>query len=350
VIVKSIESGLYHPRLLGLQLAEYSAGGLDASGRQTVIDAINALPTDNLAISTSVVEALSALGELTPARDLDDIAGEIAAVLAAPQDRQACKMAYGIVASQFETEAIGPYYEAVRDLPDADRERLLAMALVGGDTGGIATAWIVGELEDLADPVTRAAVVRYVGRTDPSDWFSPQLGMEGLVGALWLLAAEGAPLPDPIDNGSTDPAWRACMTVIMGALADAGGCPVHRQSVDEAWAALTGRHRDVLASLLLNLRHVDIGPSRQERVAVHEHVVAALPANAIDALVWTVEHPDDVRSLPRYDHGVRAHVIRVLGRLGDRRAAEALRRLADDPEVGKAAAAAVRAIENRVLT
>lgn len=224
------------------------------------------------------------------------------------------------------------------------------MALVGSDTDWIATSWIIAEFDDLSDPLTRAAVVRYVGRTDPSDWFSPQLGMEGLVGALRLLAAEGAPLPDPIDNGSTDPAWRACMTVIMGALADAGGWPVHRQSVDEAWAAMTGRHRDVLASLLLNLSHVDVRPSRQEGAVVHELVVAALPPNATDALIWIVEHPDDIRSLPRFDHGVRDHVIRLLGLLGDRRAADALRRLADDPEVGEAAAAAVRAIENRVLT
>jgi hypothetical protein len=349
VILKSLKSDLYHPRLLGLQLAEESAHGLDASGRQAVVDAINALPVDNLGISTSVVEALSALGELTPARDLDDIAGEITTVLATPQDPQACKMAYGIVANQFETDAIGPYYEAVHDLPNADRERLLAMALVGSDTDWIATSWIIGEFDHLADPLTRAAIVRYVGRTDPSDWFSPQLGMEGLVGALRLLAAEGAPLPDPIDNGSTDPAWRACMTVIMGALADAGDWPVRRQCVDEAWAALTGRHRDVLASLLLNLSHVDLRPSRQERTAVHELVVAALPPNAIDALIWAVEHPDDIRSLPSFDHGVRDHVIRLLGLLGDRRAADALRRLAEDPELGEAAAAAVRAIENRAL-
>ncbi|MGH2744993.1 MAG: HEAT repeat domain-containing protein, partial [Thermoleophilaceae bacterium] len=212
-----------------------------------------------------------------------------------------------------------------------------------------ATAWIVGELDDLSDPVTRAAVVRYVGRTDPADWFSPQSGMEGLVGALRLLAAEGAPLPDPIDNGSTDPAWRACMTVILGALADAGGSPVHRQSVDAAWTALTGSHRDVLASLLVNVRHADSRPSRQERVNVHELLVAALPPSAIDALVWSVEHPDDIRSLPRYDHGVRAHVIGLLGRIGERRASDALRRLADDPDVGEVAAAAVRAIENRAL-
>lgn len=350
VIVKCLESGLYHPRLLGLQLAEDSTRGLDAAARRAVIGAINAVPTDNLGISTSVVEALSALGELTPARDLNDIAGEIEAVLTAPQDPQACRVAYGIVANQFETEAIGPYYEAVNDLSDADRARLLAMALEGGDTGGIATAWIVGELDDLADSVTRAAVVRYVGRTDPADWFSPQLGMDGLVGALRLLAAEDAPLPDPIDHGSTDPAWRACMTVIMGALAEAGGWQVQRQSVDAAWAALTGRHRDVLASLLLNLRHVDSRPSRQEHVPVYELVVGALPPSAIDALVWAVEHPEDIRSLPRYDHGVRAHVIGLLGRIGGRRAADVLRRLADDPEVGEAAAAAVRAIENRALT
>jgi hypothetical protein len=350
VIVKCLESDRYHLRLLGLQLAEESARcGFDAASRRTVIDAIDSVPTNNLAISSSVVEALSAFGELTPVRTRDDIAGEIAAVLSMPDDPLARKMAYGIVAGQFENDVIGPYYEAVCDLCEADRERLLAMALDGYDADGIAIGWILHELDDLSDPVTRAAVVRYVARTDPSSWFSAQSGMEGIVRALALLSAEGVPLPEPVDGGSSDPAWRASMTVIMGAVADAEGRPVDPQAVNAAWAMLVGKHRDVLASLLMNLRHMH-GLHSKAPEEVHERVLAAMPRSGVDVLVWGLEHLHHVRSLCRYDHRRDSYVIDLLGRLGDRRAADVLRRFADDPDVGEAAAAAIRSIEARAVT
>lgn len=167
---------------------------------------------------------------------MDDITAEIATVLTMQQGPLAPKMAYGIVASQFETDAIGPYFEAIDALPDADRERRLAMALEGWDTDGISSGWILGELNDLSDPVTRAAVVAYVACADPSSWFSPQSGMEGVVSALGLLTADGVPLPHPADGGNTDPAWRVSMTVIMGALADAAGRVADQQAVGTAWA------------------------------------------------------------------------------------------------------------------
>lgn len=69
----------------------------------------------------------------------------------------------------------------------------------------------------------------------------------------------------------------------------------------------------------------------------------------MDALVWSLEHPDRIRSLCRYDRGVRDYVIDLLGRLGDLRAGDVLRRFVDDPDVGEAAAAAVRAIETRAI-
>jgi hypothetical protein len=345
VIVRCLKARRYHLLLHGLQLAEYSGRLLDPPARQRVVDAVHAVPTDNLMISTSVVETLSALGELTPAKDVDDITTEIRTVLGMQDDPLGRQMAYGIVSSQFETEAIGPYYEAVQALPDPDRQRLLAMALDGSDTDSFSMGWILGEITDAGDPFTRAAVERYVARTDPSTWFSPQSGMDGAVGALRLLAAANLPLPAPTADGPTDPGWRASLAVVMAALAG------EQARLDAAWAALLDQHADVVASLLVNLRqmhglhmtHSDQGDD------VHGRVLATMPNAGIDALLWSLEHPDRIRSLCRFDRDVRGYLVDVLGQIGDHRAADVLRRFVEDSAVGESAAAAVRAIEARAI-
>lgn len=256
------------------------------------------------------------------------------------------KMAYGIVSSQFETEAIGPYFEAVCALPDPDRQRLLAMALDGGDPDNLSMGWVLGEIRDLADPFTRSMVERYVARTDPLTWVSGQSGMEGAVRAVELMAADNVALPDRVGGAGADPAWRASLTVIMASLAGVG----REQELQAAWAALLTDHPDVVASLLLNLRQMhglQLHPVKPEDV--YARVLSAMPAAGIDALTRSLEHPDRIRSLCRYNHGVLGHVVDVLGRIGDDRAAEVLRRFVDDPAVGEAAAAAVRAIEARAI-
>lgn len=347
VIVRCLEARRYHLVLLGLQLAEDASRNLDEQARQQVLDAVHSLPTNNLAISSSIVETLSALGELTPAKDVDDITAEIQTVLGMRDDPIRRRMAHGVISSQFETEAVGPYYEAVQALSDRDRQQLLAMALDGSATDSLSAGWILGEIRDLADPFTRSAVERYVARTDPSTWLSAQWGMEGVVSALRLLAADNLPLPYPKDGASTDPAWPASLAVIMASLVSADG----QQKLEAAWGGLLGEHPDVVASLLLNLRQMhglhaaNAGASDD----VHARVLAAMPTAGVDVLIQSLEHPDPIRSLCRFDHGVRDYLVDVLGRIGDHRTAEVLRRFVDDPAVGETAAAAVRTIETRAI-
>jgi hypothetical protein len=340
VIVKCLRSGLYHLRLVGLYLAEDSASRLDDAGRQTVIDSVRSLPNDNLMLNGSIVDALSALDDLTPARDLDDITAEIATVLSMEEDPLGAQMAYGIISGQFESDAIGPYYEAVQSLPAADRERLLAMALNGSDAGFINDDWILHEFNDLSNPLVRKAVIVYIARSEPSRWLSAPHGMSAVVRALELLAADGAPLPDPDERGSADPAWRSSMALIMSAAYGADDSP----AVNEAWAALIEVHRDTLASLLSKLH----GTRRLgDGSATYERVIAAMPTAGANALIWSLDHPDQVRPLGRPDMDLRRDIIELLGRLGDPKTADALRRFADEPGIGEVATAAVRAIEER---
>ena len=138
------------------------------------------------------------------------------------------------------------------------------------------------------------------------------------------------------------------MQIIAGVLPDTHRRPVDRHAVADAWDTLLGEERNRLASLLLHLRQMH-GIRTAEPESVHELVLAAMPHDGLAVLVWSVEHLDEVRSLSRYDHDLARYLVNVLGQIGDRSAASALRRLANDPTVGQIAAVAVRTIEARVM-
>ncbi len=74
-----------------------------------------------------------------------------------------------------------------------------------------------------------------------------------------------------------------------------------------------------------------------------------MPRAGVDALIWSLEHPDQVRPLGRPDMDLRRDIIELLGRLGDPKTAEALRRFTGERDIGEAAATAIRAIEARAI-
>ncbi|HTC60173.1 MAG TPA: nuclease-related domain-containing protein [Solirubrobacteraceae bacterium] len=343
VITRCLASGRYHLRLVGLGLAHDFGRRFDQPQRARVLDAVESLPSNNLMLNGMIVEALSALGGIEPARSLEDITEQIRTVLSMAGDQLALQMARGIVSSQFETEAIGPYFEAVTALDDEDREQLLTMALRGGETG-MYDDWIISQFKDLSNPTVRAAVTDHIAHSDPSKWMMSSDSMRAIVAALRLLAADGQPVPEPAESGSSDPAWRAGLTVILDAVREREPTRAEHQATDKAWAVLTGDHRDTLAGLLSSLHDA----RWFDEQSIHDLVLAAMPTSGVDTLTWSLEHPNRLRSAFGHTWGARDNTIRVLADRGDRRAAQALRGFTQDPNIGAAAAAAVRAIETRI--
>jgi hypothetical protein len=297
-------------------------------------------------VNSSIIDALSALGEVTPMKSLADVHAEIGMVFGLEDQDLARRMARGIVSSCMESEVIGPYYEAIIELDTPDKERLFAIALRGTEANAWLADWIVGQLGDLSDAETRAAVEEFVARSDPREWFAVHSGMGATIEALALLVRSGLPLPEPTDPEAIGGAWHATQQIMMEAIARATGQESGQRSAAHAWELLTGPQRAVLASVLSNVRQ---GRSslNDDGLDVFELVVTSMPPAAVDALAWSMEHLDALRPLGRFDHGLPNTIVELLDRFGDQRAAVTLRRFTEDPHVGAAAASAVRAIEAR---
>jgi hypothetical protein len=338
VITRCVGDVAYHLRLIGLQLAEDRSWRLTDEEREAVVAEIEALPTDNLMLNGARLEALGALGGVQPANTEEDIAAEIEVVLSMKGDPLADQRAYGIISSQFESEILGPYYEVVATLPPEKRLQLLAMALDGCEYGWTTDAFILDEIEDLTVPEVRDAVGRYVARFSPEECMSPHFSMQATMRAIVLLAGAGLPVPEP-SVGERDPAWQSAMELMSAAAGEDDEVLAH------AWERFSVEHPDAVASFAGKLKSVR---RMNEGGALLERLERAMPQVAVDALVDALEDPARVHSIGGRDFDLRRDIVAKLSEIGDQRAAEALRRFADDPEIGREAIEAVRAIEARV--
>lgn len=339
VIIGCLDSRIYHARLEALMLVHDRAWVLEGEDRDRVLEAVRAVETNNLALSSAVVEALSRLGDITPAKTVEDIEGEIAMALEMRDDPIGRKLAYGIVCGQFENEVIGPYYQAVSETPPAERERLLVMALAADDTTGLYDDWILNEIDDLSHPDTRAAVIDWVAGFDPTAMFGPLDSLKAVIAALALLVHADLPIPKLDDSENRHPAWPGVMTLLAGAMRGDSA------ALEQAWMHVLVEHPDILASLLVRLRRVDRA-GRRGPEDIRSCMLGSMPPAGVAVLIWTLDHPSEAASLFQGEFQLQRDVVQLLWDLGDPRARDVLRRLAGDPDVGELAAAAARAIES----
>lgn len=338
VITRCVGHAAYHLRLIGLQLAEDRSWRLTDDERKAVVDEIEALSTGNIMLNSARLEALGALGGVQPANTEEDIAAEIKATLSMRGDPIGDKLAYGIISNQFESEIVGPYYEVVSTLPSERRLQLLAMALNGCEYGWTTDTFILDEIKDLAVPEVRDAVSRYIARFNPDECMSPQEAMHATMRAITLLTRAGLPVPES-SVGERDPAWQSAMELMSAAASE------DDEVLADAWERFAVEHSDAVASFVGKLKGVR---RMSEGGVLLERLEGAMPQAAVDALVDAFEHPARVHSIGGRDFDLRRDIVAKLNEIGDQRAAEALRRFADDPEIGREATEAVRAIEARI--
>jgi hypothetical protein len=343
-------AGGYHLRLRVLEVVYDAARGLDDPTQRRMADVLNDLDTDNLWLRSSLVEALAAYGQLKPGASLADIHAQVSEVLAGPDDPEAWASAGRIVASQFEDQAVlGPYGEAIGNLPERDRVRLFVMAVRAPDSEFYAS-YVLGQIADSAPSigrqarqVLRDAATRLATHT-PSVQHAITAHLEGLRG--WARISDQLP---PAGTFSHDPdrqAWRQFDELIFRL--ERG--PGRTDGIDPAqlWSVLLGECASAAVDVMYQLSHAAIvGPPLEP--AIHERLVQSHPDEIRRLLEWGLAHRDELTScFPRPDPPQRArYIMQTLGHVGTTTTAVLLRGYLADPELGSEAVTAIRRIEQR---
>lgn len=87
----------------------------------------------------------------------------------------------------------------------------------------------------------------------------------------------------------------------------------------------------------------------EDRISLLDRIVHAFPDETRPILEWSLEHPDDLRSIfPRHASQDRAKfLIGMLSTVGNTDSAELLRPYADDPFFGSSAIVAIKLLDGQ---
>jgi hypothetical protein len=347
LVAASLAERAYHLRLVALQVAQFWGRQLGDDQRDLLTSLVEGALSENMWLNSAVAETLSALGSIDSGRDVEQVLDELRDALSRPDDPIAWRQAKGAVSSIFEpADLVGPYDEAIIErLEPAERQRLFALALREFDSDDIAVTWLLGQLDDLDMPELHGAVLEFAKRIDPATWHSPQMGMESTVLTVSLLARAGVPRPRSVSSGREGEAWDAFLDLIESVATDR---PAYE--VEGRRRHLLSEHQSFVCDLLFQLNHATFRLTEDDVMGRLEDGIADAFGDDLQAsLVWGLEHLDRLTSVVRFNQPRERmrYLITRLGKCGDSSAARVLRRFADDPYVGEAAANAVRQIESR---
>lgn len=338
-------AGGYHLQLRVLMAAESAARTLNADEHQRMAAVLETLEAKDILLSTQLVETLAAYDMISTSTTLQDIQNEIEELLSAPLNSRTSDLAQNIVSKMFERdEIIGPYYDAVYSLTDADRTRLFVLA-AGSEQASFHQDWIIARLANSV-PSLSEVVKETLDKEASSvrqDTVMPQVAVMAHLHALRGLANLGAGLPTGIstadDRGKK--AWRCFDQIIFDLYR---GVDSGRSA--EIWRQLLS---DLAPEAIHVLYSIHWAGQTPEGPSLESRLYASHPQEFRALFEWALSNIELVTASHRYfgkDSFVR-FIIPVLGRIGTESAADMLRELITDSEVGELAVAAIRNIEAR---
>jgi Nuclease-related domain len=344
-------AGGYHLRLQALTAAHDVTGILNDPTRSRVIGALDKLHTDNLALSTTLVETLAAYEQITPIANLADIRAQIRGVLSREDEREAWAAARTIVARQFDTETVvGPYSEAIGELAERDQLRLFVMAARAPESE-FWEDWLLSQIADHAPSMDRRGRQALRDAAMPVKTHTPfwqgaiVAHLEGLRG--WAQLSDH--LPDPAEVRPQDAdrrAWRCFDELIFRLERD--GDRADSSNAARQWSMLLERYASAAVDVLYHLRRAAIVGS-ELRPSVHDWLMQAYPDEVRRLLEWGLAHRDELTtSFPHVNTDERQqYIVRTLGHVGRASTAVLLRDYLANPALAGEAVTAIRQIEQR---
>ncbi|MFI8993068.1 hypothetical protein [Streptomyces sp. NPDC053542] len=180
-------TGTRHLQYAGVDLLAGIHTTVDVATESQVIELLNGVHTDDIWVSTPLVETLHRYGQLTSPSVVEDITKEITLLLAHPEQPEAPARARGIVNSQFEEVISAPFIEAIDALEPVSRRALLTLAVQEGDAT-LFTDVVLKELVHAKDPSALPAMQYWA----PPTW---TMGPSGKMPSAAICSASKAAPP-----------------------------------------------------------------------------------------------------------------------------------------------------------
>jgi hypothetical protein len=335
----------YHLQLDLLQAAHFSWRADDAE-KAAIIDALNELPGDqHIFLSSSVVEALQALGALdeSEAEQIEPLRQSLRDLLAR-RDATAAEMAYTNWVCRFDHPYAGAYCEVYDELTPAARKAFLEMA-------GI----LIVELASFADRSAAPIIARWLAYP-PARCSMPQDAIKYFLTANIALARLVCDLPEdrPAPQTPAEEALGACGDILYWLNRLDLTIDLRRSECAGPLAILARHEAGVATAVLYELGRCYIGEGLDR-----------LPGAAAPSLSFEVDFRDEVAAIYRQSlrfpelqagyflyrdlEAILSCAMSGLARVGDVTDLETLRMLVASPTLGRTAVRAISELEPRLL-
>ncbi|MCP3017363.1 ATP-binding protein [Nocardiopsis dassonvillei] len=349
VLAKAWESGAYHLRLEGLKSAMSVRSHADALTTAQIIEQLEMMTTGNIWLSTALVDALNVYGLVESPFAVEDIASDIAEVLAYPKNPDAQTRAGTILNNQFEDVIAEPFVEAVSALDDAQRTSLYVLATSSGDAHLFTSIY----LRELLRAGDSAAMVSYrhwalklnIDNPVPQETVACHLlGIQGC-------AAHTETPPELLTehDGPDAEAWRCYGQILFWLHRPDLSATRRDEYCRPLWRLLTTDLRDAAVDPLRKMRS-SVLFSDDLPYAALGRFMEIFPSEIREILHHGLAAPQRMTSL--FPHGGLLDnddvVIWLTAEVGDASSLPYLRPYIDDPGVGVSAVQAWRRIKRRI--
>jgi hypothetical protein len=344
VLRRSWDQVAYHLRLEALARVADAAWQINDAARDEVIGVLQTLQSENLALSSSLVEALAAYDLITPVHSL----AEIDELLAAPPGPAIAARARSVVVSQFEDERVlGPYVEAISSLQPTHRASLLTLAAAATPGDDWFADWVVRQLideGDLGDLTTQTVLTRFASSPEPEKWSAPQSSISAYLDSARGCAQFSETPPFELPPTGTLRALGIVAELTFWHARAELGAPRDEERVAALWAELAG---PLQASTAQAFYYAQMADRFHEDERIHDVLVAENPGVVREVFEWSLVHRSELARVERSSAfgDLGDYIVDVLKMVGNTETAALLRPYADEPALGEAAARAIRAIE-----
>jgi hypothetical protein len=349
------ERWAYAPYHLRLDLMEAARCCWDCSEEEKdqIIEALNDIETNNIFISTSIIDALKSLGAIEGIDYEETVKSEIEQVLSDPDNPEKWSLARSIYNSQFDHPYDSVYCEVLHELTDSKRKKLLSMAVRAKDDFRMFVTCMIIDLAIYKDKKSGKYIEHWT-ELPPKDDPMPQDSVGVFVVSHIILGhLHYSLIPKNYGNSSEDNAMLACGEVYYWSNRDDLSWNERKKHLEEPWNILL-RHelgislgviKECESTLKEGLKRLSGGePIRLSIIESFPEEMSDICRHALSNTM--IQH---ARRPWIKKEEILDYAIRVLGVCGNAADLMLLRGMVDHQYYGRAAVLAVQSLEKRLF-